>query len=137
MHLRLGFHCLDRESSSRAARPAGFRHPLPRVKSSVSESRRGVLVKQGRLLVVALRENDEAAVEAAIVALSRSRRIFAPLVFTVGAFAMLFQGLRLLFSNWRLTLLQLLPATWIWLALLDLKVHVFKGKEFRNWHGHQ
>jgi uncharacterized membrane protein len=94
-------------------------------------------VRQGRALVVALRENDEAAVEEAIVALSRSRRIFAPLVFTVGAFAMLFQGVRLLFSNWRLTLLQLLPAMWIWLALLDLKAHAFKGKEFRNWHGHQ
>lgn len=48
---------------------------------------------------------------------------------------MLFQGVRLLFSNWRLTLIQLLPAMWIWLALLDLKVHVFKGKEFHVWHG--
>jgi len=24
---------------------------------------------------------------------------------------------------------------WIWLALLDLKVHTFKGKEFHAWHG--
>ena len=62
----------------------------------------------------AIRENDEAAVEAAVLALSRSRRIFAPLVFAVGAFVMLFQGLRLLFSNWRLTLVQVLPAMWIW-----------------------
>ena len=45
------------------------------------------------------------------------------------------QGVRLLFSNWRLTLIQLLPAMWIWVALLDLKVHVFKGKEFHVWHG--
>jgi hypothetical protein len=110
---------------------------LPRVEKSEPESRREVLTRQGRALVVALRENDEAAVEAAIVALSRSRRIFAPLVFTVGAFAMLFQGVRLLFSNWRLTLLQLLPAMWIWVALLDLKAHVFKGKEFHDWQGHQ
>jgi hypothetical protein len=48
---------------------------------------------------------------------------------------MLFQGVRLLFSNWRLTLIQVLPAMWIWLALLDLKAHVFKGKEFHTWHG--
>lgn len=99
------------------------------------EPRRRVLARQGRALVEAIRENDEAAVEEAIVALSRSRRIFAPLVFALGAFAMLFQGLRMLFSNWKLTLIQVLPAMWIWLALLDLKVHTFKGKEFHTWHG--
>ncbi|MGZ6728058.1 MAG: hypothetical protein ACXVFC_01970 [Gaiellaceae bacterium] len=83
----------------------------------------------------AIREDDEAAVEAAVRELSRSRRIFAPLVFAIGAVVMLFQGLRLLFFNWRLTLVQVLPAMWIWLALLDLKAHVFKGKEFHAWHG--
>lgn len=97
--------------------------------------RRKVLVRQGRALLRAIRENDEAAVEAAVLSLSRSRRIFAPLVFAIGAFVMLFQGLKLLFSNWRLTLIQVLPAMWIWLALLDLKVHTFKGKEFHAWHG--
>ena len=35
--------------------------------------------------------------------LSRSRRCFAPLVFVVGAFVMLFQGVKLLFTNWRLS----------------------------------
>lgn len=100
-----------------------------------AESRRQVVARQGRALVEAIRENDEAAVEEAIVALSRSRRIFAPLVFALGAFAMLFQGLRMLFSNWKLTLIQVLPAMWIWLALLDLKAHTFKGKEFHTWHG--
>jgi hypothetical protein len=48
---------------------------------------------------------------------------------------LLFRGVRLVFSNWRLTLIQLLPAMWIWVALLDLKAHVFKGKEFHVWHG--
>jgi hypothetical protein len=100
-----------------------------------AESRRQVVVRQGRALVRAIQEGDDEAVEAAVVALSRSRRIFAPLVFALGAFLMLFQGLRLLFSNWRLTLIQVLPAMWIWLALLDLKVHTFKGKEFHAWHG--
>ncbi len=83
----------------------------------------------------AIREGDEAAVETAVLELSRSRRIFAPLVFAIGAFVMLFQGVRLLFANWRLTLIQVLPAMWIWLAFLDLKVHVFKGHTFRDWHG--
>jgi uncharacterized membrane protein len=99
------------------------------------ESRRQVVARQGRALVEAIRENDEAAVESAVIALSQSRRIFAPLVFLLGAFVMLFQGLRMLFSNWRLTLIQVLPAMWIWLALLDLKAHTFRGKEFHTWHG--
>jgi hypothetical protein len=98
-------------------------------------SRRRALVTQRRSLVDAIQRDDEAAVEAAVLALSRSRRIFAPLVFGLGAFVMLFNGLRLLFSNWRLTLVQVLPAMWIWIVMLDLKVHVFKGQEFRTWYG--
>jgi len=99
------------------------------------ESRRRAAVRQGRALLEAIRKNDEAAVESAVLALSRSRRIFAPLVLALGAFVMLFQGVRMLFSNWRLTLIQVLPAMWIWLALLDLKAHTFRGKEFHTWHG--
>ena len=98
-------------------------------------SRREVLRTQGRALVDALQAGDEAAVESAVLALSRSRRIFAPLVFAVGAFVMLFQGLRLVFVNWRLMLVQVLPAMWIWAAMLDLKVHAFRGKDFHAWSG--
>jgi uncharacterized membrane protein len=43
---------------------------------------------------------------------------------------MLFDGLRLLVSNWRLTLVQILPAMWIWLALYDLRAHVLRGKTY-------
>src|SRR5262249_57207424 len=93
-----------------------------------------VLVQRGRALVRAIQAGDEAAVEAAVLDLSRSRRIFAPLVFALGAFVMLFQGLRMLFFNWRLTLIQVLPAMWIWLALIDLKAHTIRGKDFRTWH---
>lgn len=69
-------------------------------------------------------------VEDAVLRLSRSRRWLAPLALVVGAFTMLFQGLRLVFSNWRLTLIQILPAMWIWLAMLDLKLHVLHGRSF-------
>lgn len=99
------------------------------------ESRRQMVVRQSRALIEAIRENDEAAVEEAVLALSKSRRIFAPLVFALGAFVMLFQGLKMVFSNWKLTLIQVLPAMWIWLALLDLKAHTYKGKDFHGWHG--
>ena len=66
-------------------------------------------------------QGDDAQIRDAVLRLSRSRRMFAPLAFTVGAFALLFDGLRLLVSNWRLTLVQVLPAMWIWLAMFDHK----------------
>jgi hypothetical protein len=74
--------------------------------------------------------NSELAVDEAVLRLSRSHRWLAPLAFTVGAVVMLFEGLRLLFTNWRLVLIQVLPAMWIWLAMLDLKAHAFRGRTF-------
>jgi hypothetical protein len=81
-------------------------------------------------LLRAIESSDEARIEEAVLRLSRSRRVFAPLAFAVGAFALLFDGLRLLVSNWRLTLVQILPAVWIWLAMADLKAHVLHGHSF-------
>ena len=73
--------------------------------------------------------------EQAVLRLSRSRRLFAPLALGVGAVVALFDGVKLLFTNWRLTLIQVLPAMWIWLAMLDLKAHVLRGKSFHVVHG--
>lgn len=81
-------------------------------------------------LVRAIEENDDAKIEAAVLRLSRSRRGLAPLAFIVGAFVMLVDGLRLLVSNWRLVLVQALPAMWIWFAMYDLKAHLLHGKQF-------
>ena len=86
-------------------------------------------------LIRAIEEGDEAAVREAVLRLSRSRRWLAPLAFVVGAFAMLFEGVKLLFSNWRLTIIQVLPAMWIWLAMLDLKIHVLHSKSLIVRHG--
>jgi uncharacterized membrane protein len=80
-------------------------------------------------LIRAIQDDDDEAIEA-VIRLSRSRRLFAPLAFGVGAFAMLFNGLRLLLTNWRLTLVQILPAMWIWVATYDLKAHALHGKSF-------
>ena len=84
-----------------------------------------------RSLVKAIQENDEAKIEEAVLRVSRSRRALAPLAFAVGALVLLFDGLRLLLSNWRLALVQVLPAMWIWLAMFDLKAHVLHG---HTWH---
>ncbi|MGA2836813.1 MAG: hypothetical protein ABSF84_09475 [Acidimicrobiales bacterium] len=81
-------------------------------------------------LVEAVRHGDDDTVEAAVLALSRRSRWLAPLALLVGGFAMLFQGVKTLFTNWRLTLIQILPAMWIWVAMVDLKAHVLHGREF-------
>jgi hypothetical protein len=98
-------------------------------------SRPAALVTQIRRLVHAIGEDDDATVEAAVVQLSRRRPIFAPLAIAVGAFAMLFEGLKLVLSNWRLTVVEVLPAMWIWAAMIDLKAHAFHGKSFHSLHG--
>ncbi|HST70357.1 MAG TPA: hypothetical protein VLI94_11960 [Solirubrobacterales bacterium] len=86
-------------------------------------------------LLEGIRSGDEADIARAIEDLSRSRRYLAPLALAVGGVAMLLGGVRLLFSNWRLTLIQVLPAVWIWLAMYDLRVHLLHDREFRDWEG--
>src|SRR5947209_4846816 len=98
-------------------------------------SQAGRLSSRIRALARAIDENDESAIEEAILRLSRSRRAFAPLGLAIGAFVMLFDGLKLLVSNWRLTVVQILPALWIWLAMLDLKIHVLHGHSFNVLRG--
>jgi hypothetical protein len=80
--------------------------------------------------IKAVRDSDRTVVDEMIMRLSRSRPWLAPLALIVGAFAMLFDGVKLLLTNWRLTLIQVLPAMWIWAAMLDLKAHVLHGKSF-------
>ena len=85
--------------------------------------------------IQAIRDSDQATVNEMVLRLSRARPWLAPLALIVGAFAMLFDGVRLLFKNWRLTLIQVLPAMWIWAAMYDLKAHVLHGKQFHELTG--
>ena len=66
----------------------------------------------------------------AVLQFSRSRPLFAPLALAVGALAMLFEGVRVLVTEWRLLVIQVLPAMWIWAAMIDLKAHLLHGKSF-------
>jgi len=97
--------------------------PAP-VPGTPAGSGRAHRLDQLKRLIQAIRDSDETAAEAAVIRLSQSNRLFAPAALAVGAVAMLFTGLKLLFTNWRLTLVQVLPAMWIWAAMLDLKLHV-------------
>src|SRR5271170_4991335 len=90
---------------------------------SDSLTRRATVVLLIERLINAIRNGDETMVENAVTALSQRSRWLAPLALVVGAFAMLFQGVKLLVTNWRLALVEVLPAMWIWAAMLDLKAH--------------
>jgi hypothetical protein len=104
------------------------------VPTASDKSRGARLLAGGKQLVRSIQEDDDALLES-LQRLSRSRRLFAPLAFMIGAFALLFDGLKVLLSNWRLTLVQILPAVWIWLAMFDLKLHVLHGKSFHDIRG--
>ena len=95
----------------------------------MSSSRRDDLLVRLRWFVRSVEAGDESMVEE-VLRLSSRRRLFAPLAYLVGAFAMLFDGVKLLFTNWRLTLIQVLPAMWIWAAMFDLKAHVLHDRAF-------
>ena len=97
--------------------------PAP-VASAPAGSARAHRLDQLRRLIQAIRDSDETAAQSAVIRLSQSNRLLAPAALAVGAVAMLFTGVKLLFTNWRLTLVQVLPAMWIWAAMLDLKIHV-------------
>jgi len=114
---------IEGSASGQPAAPAPCRGPP-------QPSRRATRREQLGRFVRAVRESDLATADEVILRLSRSRRWLAPLAVCVGAFAMLFVGIKLLFTNWRLTLIQLLPAMWIWAAMFDLKAHVLHGKTF-------
>jgi hypothetical protein len=85
------------------------------------------LAKRVRSLINAVRHGDEQMAREAVLGLSRSQRLLAPLALVVGGVEMLFHGLRLLVWNWRLLLVQVLPVTVLWLAMYDLKAHVLRG----------
>ncbi len=79
-------------------------------------------------VVRAIRAGDEAAITTAVEELSHRHRLLAPLALAVGGVALLFGGLRVLLSNWRLIAIQVPPAMWIWIAMYDLRAHVLHDR---------
>ena len=73
--------------------------------------------------------------------MGRRRRWLAPLTYAAATIALVFEGVLILLRNWRLLLLQLAPAAWIWVMTRELKAHVFAGQELptlyrrRGWRG--
>src|SRR4051812_40562041 len=74
--------------------------------------------------IAAVRSTDPASVESALTSLGGRRRWLAPLVYTAGTVAVVFDGVLLLLRNWQLTLLQLFPAVWISVMTWNMKSHL-------------
>jgi hypothetical protein len=87
--------------------------------------------------VHAIRDADEAEIEKAVVRMSQSHVLLRPLTLALSAFVLLFDGLRLILTNWRLLLIQLLPALWIWLAMAVLRAYVLYDQDLDKIYGLQ
>jgi hypothetical protein len=87
--------------------------------------------------VRAVEDADEARIEAAVVKMSESHVLFRPLALAISAFVLLFDSLRLILTNWRLLLIQLLPALWIWLAMAILRAYVLYDQDLDEIYGLQ
>jgi hypothetical protein len=120
----------DPDATPAAATTAAAVTPDP----SVPDFHGGAIANLKQFVVV-LRRGDDASLEQAVVQLSKVHRWLAPVALIAGAVLMLFQGLKLLFANWRLTLVQVLPAMWIWVAMIDVKAHILHGKSFHVLRG--
>jgi hypothetical protein len=100
------------------------------VRATHGGTRTGLWRARAGRVIRSVLDSDHETVADAVLRFSRSRRLLAPLALAVGALIMLLDGVRLLVTNWRLSLIQVLPAMWIWAAMVDLKAHVLHGKSF-------
>ena len=87
-----------------------------------------------RVVVLArsVADADPRALESGARRLGSSRRWLLPVAWAAGTLVLLLRGIRLLVLNWRLTLVQLVPAVWVWLVMWDLKDHTLRGSPFRD-----
>jgi hypothetical protein len=82
--------------------------------------------------VRAIADADASFIEDTARQLGESRRILAPLAWAAGTLVLLLRGIKLLVLNWRLSLVELVPAIWIWLTMWDLKRHTLRAVPFRH-----
>jgi hypothetical protein len=75
---------------------------------------------------------DADAIEVAARQFGESRRYLAPVAWAAGAIVLLVRGIKLLLLNWRLSLIELVPAAWVWFVMWELKQHALRGAAFRQ-----
>lgn len=94
----------------------------------------GFRARLGRLVRLAreVGDADAAKIEATARELGESRRYLAPIAWAAGALVLAVRGIKLLVLNWRLSLVELVPAVWVWVVMWDLKSHTLRGAPFRQ-----
>ncbi len=80
----------------------------------------------------AVADADPGTIETTARSFGERRLYLAPVAWAAGTLVLLVRGIKLLLTNWRLTLIQIVPAVWIWLAMWDLKEHALRGEPFRH-----
>jgi hypothetical protein len=80
----------------------------------------------------AVADADPAEIESTTRQLGESRLYLAPIAWAAGAIVLLVRGVKLLASNWRLSLIELVPAAWVWLVMWDLRQHDLRSDAFRQ-----
>lgn len=82
--------------------------------------------------VKAVANADPHEIEAAAHELGTSRRYLAPIAWAGGTLVLLVRGVKLLVLNWRLSLIELVPAVWVWFVMWDLRRHALRSDAFRQ-----
>ena len=122
-----------RPSRIRLARPAQIEmNPSPADIPVSDQGRLATLWTKVVTAALAVADADPAKVESAARQFGASRRYLAPVAWVAGAIVLLVRGVKLLLLNWRLTLIQLVPAVWLWLLMWDLKQHALRHVAFRH-----
>jgi len=80
----------------------------------------------------AVADADPTEVERLAGQLGSSRVYLAPIAWAAGTIVLLLRGVKLLLLNWRLTLIQLVPALLVWVLMYDLRIHALHREEFRD-----
>jgi hypothetical protein len=70
--------------------------------------------------VRAVADADPVQIETTARRLGGSRRYLAPIAWVAGMLVLVVRGLKVLVSNYRLLLLELIPAAWVWVTIKDL-----------------
>jgi hypothetical protein len=75
-----------------------------------------------------VRATNPSRIQELVDDLSGRSRWLEPLAYAAGTLAIVFDGVVLLFREWRLILLQIVSAAWLWAASWNLRSHIFDQK---------
>lgn len=88
-----------------------------------------------RTTVDGIREQAPTDLRATIAALGERHVLLRPFVLVADVMVLMVEGMLLLARNWRLVLLELVPAVWLATVLWDWRSHVLHGQSLVVVHG--